>query len=260
MERISIDNMEKKGITGSTLKLIAIVTMLIDHIAAVVLDGYLLNAGFYDNGIDFSAIFAAGFTKLTIIFWINMVMRLIGRLAFPLFCFLLVEGFFYTKSRAKYALRLFLFALISEIPFDMALGFSTDFRPEFHNQNVYFTLLIGLLTIWGLEQFKQWWYFRLSVVLAAILLAILIQPDYGIVGVAAIAFIYQFRKKSNTVAMTAGCAIMTACQPMEITSFFDVYLVHRYNGRRGLKLKYVFYLFYPVHLLILYWIKIMIIG
>lgn len=251
--------MGKKGITGSTLKLIAIVTMLIDHIAAVVLDGYLLNAGFYDNGIDFPAIIAAGFTKLTIIFWIDIVMRLIGRLAFPLFCFLLVEGFFYTKSRAKYALRLFLFALISEIPFDMALGFSTDFRPEFHNQNVYFTLLIGLLTIWGLELFKQW-YFRLLAVMVAILLAILIQPDYGIVGVAAIAVIYQFRKKSNTAAMTAGCTILTVSQIMEVTSFFDVYLVHRYNGRRGLKLKYVFYLFYPVHLLILYWIKILVTG
>lgn len=251
--------MGKKGITGSTLKLIAIVTMLIDHIAAVVLDGYLLNAGFYDNGIDFPAIIAAGFTKLTIIFWIDIVMRLIGRLAFPLFCFLLVEGFFYTKSRAKYALRLFLFALISEIPFDMALGFSTDFRPEFHNQNVYFTLLIGLLTIWGLELFKQW-YFRLLAVMVAILLAILIQPDYGIVGVAAIAVIYQFRKKSNTAAMTARCTILTVSQIMEVTSFFDVYLVHRYNGRRGLKLKYVFYLFYPVHLLILYWIKILVTG
>ena len=119
--------MPQKGFSGSTLKLIAIITMLIDHIGAAVI-ARLLIAG---QGSE-------------LLYKIYYAMRAVGRVAFPIFCFLLVEGFFYTGSRKKYALRLFGFALLSEIPFDLA--FSGKIL-EFGYQNVFFTLLIGLLTI-----------------------------------------------------------------------------------------------------------------
>lgn len=119
--------MPQKGLSGSTLKLIAIITMLIDHIGAAVI-ARLLIAG---QGSE-------------MLYKIYYAMRAVGRVAFPIFCFLLVEGFFYTGSRKKYALRLFGFALLSEIPFDLA--FSGKIL-EFGYQNVFFTLLIGLLTI-----------------------------------------------------------------------------------------------------------------
>ena len=83
---------------------------------------------------------------MTIPWWnIYQVMRFIGRIGFPVFCFLLIEGFLHTSSKKKYATRLFLFALVSEFPFDYAL-FNTPFAPGY--QNVFFTLFLGLLTIW----------------------------------------------------------------------------------------------------------------
>lgn len=243
----------KNGMTGSTLKLIAIITMLIDHIAAVVIDGYLRSVGFGNHLNGMLSVNASAPVLHRNMYYIDLVMRLIGRIAFPIFCFLLVEGFFYTKNRFKYALRLFIFAIISEIPFDMALGLSNNFLPEFSYQNVYFTLLFGLLTIWGLDKFKKW-YLQVPILLLGILIAYFCHTDYDALGVATIAMIYWYHKKSNVKSMLAGCIVLTLGNLVEATSFVDVYLVHKYNGKRGLNLKYIFYLFYPVHLFILYFI------
>lgn len=91
-------NVKQQGISGYWLKVIAVVSMLIDHTSAVILEQI--------PGLEAPAFF----------------MRIIGRAAFPIYCFLLVEGFYHTRSRAKYAGRLFLFALISEVPFDLAFS------------------------------------------------------------------------------------------------------------------------------------------
>lgn len=258
-QNVSTEQKIRKGIPGSTLKIIAIVTMLIDHIAAVVLDGYLVNIGFYNRMTNMFVLAPTETTMTKVIYVIDMVMRLIGRLGFPLFCFLLVEGFFYTKSRTRYAFRLFLFALISEIPFDLALGLTDNYLPEFSYQNVYFTLFLGLLTIWGLNQTKKW-YTRLPILLLGLVVASVLRTDYGALGVATIVLMFVFRKKSNVASMLAGCITLTLGQLLEITSFADVYLVSKYNGERGLKLKYVFYFFYPVHLFILYLIKLLVLN
>lgn len=124
--------------SGGTLKMLAIITMLIDHCGASIVgplrhklpDGSQLG--------DFCQI-------------IYPHMRNIGRLAFPIFCFLLVEGFLHTRNVKKYAFRMFLFALISELPFDYA--FSNQLIRNAH-QNVYFTLLIGLLVMMGMSVFE----------------------------------------------------------------------------------------------------------
>ena len=105
----------KKGcLSGSTLKIIAIIAMAIDHFAAsIILYGILMqqNPSFLGHPVS-----------MTIPWWnIYQVMRFIGRIGFPVFCFLLIEGFLHTSSKKKYATRLFLFALVSEFPFDYAL-------------------------------------------------------------------------------------------------------------------------------------------
>lgn len=117
--------MERKGLSQEGLKLIACLTMLIDHIGAVFVPGYYL---YYS-------------------------MRIIGRIAFPIYCFLLAEGFHYTRSPGKYALRLTIGMVLSEIPFDLAL----EGRLTLAYQSVMVTLLLGLLAAWAMEKCGSWW-------------------------------------------------------------------------------------------------------
>ena len=119
------------------------------------------------------------------------VSRDIGRLAFPIFCFLLVEGFLHTRNPKKYAGRLFLFALISEIPFDLALQ-SGWFDPG--KQNVYFTLLIGLLVLMGLSYFREKPWMQLPVMAAGLLVSWIIDSDYNYKGVFLIIILYLLRQ------------------------------------------------------------------
>lgn len=129
-------------LSGSTLKWIAIVTMLIDHIGAVLFENGFIKA--YNQQL--SGAFSYSVTHA--VWYADIWMRRIGRVAFPIFCFLLVEGFFHTSNRKKYALRLGIFALVSEVPFDLAFRSSIL---EFTYQNVMVTLFIGFLTIWAME-------------------------------------------------------------------------------------------------------------
>ena len=128
------------GLSSSTLKLFACITMLIDHTGASVVLQLLNQPAIRANAARYNQILS-----------VYTVMRQIGRLAFPIFCFLIVEGYYHTHDVRKYMGRLFVFALISEIPFDLALK-PGWFYPL--KQNVYFTLLIGLWTIWTMDQFR----------------------------------------------------------------------------------------------------------
>lgn len=232
---------EQKGIPGSTLKIIAIVTMFIDHAAAIVLERYIPVAPQTANA-----------AALNILYY---VMRGIGRLAFPIFCFLLVEGFFYTRSRLKYAIRLLIFSIISEVPFDLAV-YKKIF--DFSYQNVFFTLLIGFLTIWALDtvkrkEFKRVVNFGLTFVIMAcgMAAAYFLFTDYSFAGVLAIVVMYSLHER-KTEAVLWGCILLTVYSAFEVFALIDTVLVKMYNGKRGLKLKYFFYAFYPAHLLLLY--------
>ena len=106
------------GLTGSTLKLIAIVTMFIDHVGAAIVARILLQ-----YRADIPVITAiCGVMDYHTLYVVYMTLRTIGRIAFPIFCFLLVEGFLHTRDSRKYAMRLGIFALVSEIPFDLAFS------------------------------------------------------------------------------------------------------------------------------------------
>ena len=225
-----------RGLSGSTLKCIAIVTMLIDHIGAVVLARLLLTG---DGGPNTYQVYLA--------------MRDIGRIAFPIFCFLLVEGFEHTKDRKKYALRLLAFAIISEIPFDLAFcGKVIDFA----YQNVFFTLFIGLVTMIAfheVEEKQEWNPFLRGVLLAVIVLAgmgiaYLMQTDYDAKGVMCIMALYVFRKMRG-LQILAGCIAFCWWELPALVAFIPIAF---YNGKRGWNMKYVFYAFYPLHLLVLY--------
>ena len=222
---------EKRGLSGSTLKLIAIVTMLIDHVGLGVVGRLmLLKPQLYD---------------------VYSIMRGIGRIAFPIFIFLLVEGMRKTSNVKKYALRLGAFALLSEIPFDLAFHMEIL---EFTYQNVFFTLFIGLLTIWAMDSAARliegkWLKVLLmaGILAAGAGLAELLRTDYGAKGILCIAvmYIFSFDRRLQLVAES----ISLLWERVAPLAFIPLAF---YNGRRGLKLKYVFYVFYPLHLLLIY--------
>lgn len=244
---------DKPGISGSTLKLIALVTMLVDHIGAVVLIRMILD--------NMTRSGTAGLVPYDTLYQLYNISRGIGRLAFPIFCFLLVEGFQRTGNRLKYALRLGIFALISEIPFDLALSSKVL---EFSYQNVFFTLLIGLLTMMVADAVDKMpektesetvrsimgilkYPIELAVMAAGMLAADLLHTDYDYKGVLCIMVLYFFRWNKLSQCMAGFCAFL-----WERIAPLSFLIVGFYNGKRGLKLKIVFYLFYPLHLLILY--------
>lgn len=234
--------------SGSTLKLIAIVTMLIDHTAATVLLGYISRLSQMQQTGQSAQLFAG-----------YQVMRCIGRTAFPIFCFLLCEGFFHTRNRSKYAGRLLVFALLSELPFDLAIFKGLDWE----HQNVYFTLLIGYLTIWAmhilcrkLRQFPVQLFLANALVLfAGANAAELFGTDYGLSGVVLIAIFYLLHER-RVLSCIAGYISFI----WEAWCFPAFLMIPLYNGKRGLSIKYLFYAFYPAHLLLCYAVERFMIG
>ncbi len=257
MNETSIGKAEvrKKGISGSTIKIIAIIAMLIDHTGAVIIERLLIQLGLNNlNTADLQEMMVF-MTENGNILLLHTIMRsVIGRIGFPIFCFLLVEGFIHTRNVTKYAFRLLAFALISEIPFD--LGFNGKLF-YWGYQNVFFTLFIGLLVmiayraIEGLNTKKFIKVILDIIALAAgIVISMLLKTDYGTqygIGVICIMALYIFRK-NKVHQITAGCITFL----WEITAPLAFIPIGLYNGKRGLRMKYFFYAFYPLHIFILY--------
>ena len=221
------------GVSGSTLKLFAITTMLIDHTGAAVV-GTILNRG---------ALRTMDPELYRTLSTLYRMMRGVGRLAFPVFCFLLVEGFFHTRSVQKYCERLFIFALISELPFDFALKSGVPFWDK---QNVYFTLLLSLICIWMLDELRERPVLQLCAMASCMYLADALKTDYNFKGVFLVAILYLFH--DYRIYQCAAGAAAIAWEDYAPLSFILCYF---YNGKRGLKLRYLFYWFYPGHLIIL---------
>lgn len=244
----------KKGITGNVLKWIAVCSMLIDHSAYILISPVLAANGVYSVA-DCSVAYISGLMEQGSVGWFylayQIMRRIIGRLAFPIYCFCLVEGFLRTSNRKKYTGRLAAFALISEIPFD--LGFYNR-AFDFKHQNVFFTLLIGFLVIWGMDELvkrasekKLFVLGQILLVLAGCALAEWISCDYGFKGILAIVLLYAFHYQRQ-MQLLVGCMAFL-WEPGALLAFIPIGL---YKGKKGRQSKWFFYGFYPVHLLLLY--------
>lgn len=254
------------GISSSALKYVALITMLIDHFGASFLKLYMRVNNAYDQYLNF-----------------YNIVRYIGRISFPIFIFLLVEGLYHTKNIGKYLFRLLLFCFISEIPFDLAFFYKPF---DWEHQNVFFTLLIGLSAIaifklleetrekerveeiykksrrgknCGENRYKKWLknpfvYYSLELVIggAAMVLANFLHTDYKWAGVLAIITAYILKKYPH-LQMWGVCIVLYFCSSTtEIYALFCIPFIRYYNGRRGDMPKWVPYIFYPAHLLILW--------
>lgn len=210
--------------------------------------------------------------------------RYIGRLAFPIYMFLMVNGFHHTKNRTRYALRLALFALLSQIPFSL-MCYGRAFHPKL---NVMVTLLMGLLAIWAGEAMRNHKRLRYICLLPAMFLFVAcylgwIDSDYDTKGILmAVVFWYFYDHKllilvglflsiwnQNILSIVKGLlfgrdiSVPTRWQMTQMFSLLSLPLIFLYNGKPGTlpqnpaakkAVQLGFYAFYPVHMLILWFL------
>ena len=214
-----------------TIKIIACITMLLDHIK-------------YSGPI-----------------FENFITQYLGRLSFPLFAFLLVEGYTHTSDLKKYIKRLFIFGIISQIPFML-------FRSlvgEWIMLNIMFTLLFGLMCIMVYEKIERK-YISIPLVILIILLGEFLRVDYGWFGVTSIFVMYLLKDKKELLPLIYGVIILifyyllVGLENMLSTEYLlqilfvwlSTFVINMYNGEKGIGVKYFFYCFYPIHMLIVY--------
>ncbi len=236
------------GFSGSFLKILACITMVMDHFAASFMIAYSHVHPFKHYQTE-----------------IYEVLRNLGRIAFPVFIFLLIEGLYHTKNAGKYALRLLLFALISEIPFDLA--FSKKFF-TMSKQNIYWTLLIGFLSCYAIKRMKEEYEKAFPKKKKTAVYAVLLIPaltigalacglagwmrvDYKMAGVQAILAAFLLRPIPVLQALVIPLILLQSSN-REWYAFLAVIPLLYYNGLRGRQIRYLFYIFYPLHLLLLY--------
>lgn len=246
--------LEKKrreiGFSHNALIIIAMFTMLIDHIGYVLIQNgklYGYDQALYENAISLDA------AKPWILLF--TICRMIGRISFPIYAFLIVEGFRKTSSVFKYILRILLFAIISEIPFDLIVFNKCLTRECFALQNVLFTYFIALIMLVSIRFLNNISEF-LSVIPAAIAIfaCYLLKTDYWLEGILLIYVFYMFRYDLNLKCLLA--LIITFVMSLERYYGFgavSIFFIYFYDGQKGyLDLKRIHYIFYPLHMFILY--------
>ena len=219
------------------------------------------------------------------------ILNYIGRISFPIFAFQLTQGYLHTKNKGKYGIRLFLFALISQIPFALFIQmFNNDGS---YKLNIFFTLLLGFICIYvydfmlhfnqdpkrqnqlitekeSYSLFNSYYLKKLIAVIAVLCIAYLgdvIHVDYGLWGILIIFSFYLFR--TDKLAMTLSFIVLVILKYgiwiiqygfqieyilLATFTMASLFFITKYNGKKGKNLKYLFYLFYPIHLLLLYFI------
>ncbi len=240
--------------TGQVLKWLAVISMVLDHIGIVCI-GPLLESL---PDLSLSSLYYGaenGSGQQAFLCWAAFILRAIGRLAFPIFCFLLTEGFRHTRNLKNYIGRMTLFALIAEIPFDLAI-YGSFWYPE--SQNVFFTLLIGLFVLYGFQKIDQncigidlTFLLKILVVSGGCAAAFCFKTDYDIYGILFIALLFLLRDDRQKQVFFGILMAM-----LEYTAVFAFIPIWFYNGKPGTRrFRYFFYWFYPVHLLVLWGIQ-----
>ena len=206
----------KYSLTAAQLRILALGLMLLDHAGRVLFPGQL---------------------------W----MVCLGRLAFPIFAFQTAEGYWHTSDFKRYCQRMAVFALISELPFNL-MAFGSLFYPA--HQNVMFTLLLGLIACRLYDRGKSWG------MIPVFLTAAVLRPDYGVIGVATVLLFYVFREEKSaqllllTLLNGLGYGLLSL-QTFAVLAWVPISLYRGEKGRGGTWLQYGSYVFYPLHMLLL---------
>lgn len=263
LTRINQKSIKIRLFSGKAIKIIATFSMVLDHFCKIVCRSYLDNVlvPISKNGqISFGSI-------VSIDQFIRFKLYPIGEVAFPLFCFMISEGFVHTHSRKKYFLSMLMFAFLSELPFDIAFfesfsRFEGTFPFYWQYQNVFFTLALGIATLCIIDRLEHFFaephrkhkiiIIEIFCILLMTSFANLIRSDYGGYGILLISCFFIFRKNRiyQIICLLLVFILCTGNQPT-ISIICASVLILLYNGARGqIHRKYSFYLFYPAHIII----------
>lgn len=241
-------NWRQIAVTGTKLKIYACISMVLYSISVSVIQNGLIKINQYSSQDELKSALAVNPDLMIISSWAS-ILKILGGLSVPVFAFLLVEGFLKTGSFKRYFLTMLIFAVISEVPYDFAM-YGKFF--DLTMQNPLFTLTICLIMLYGLRMFDKGKgamhrFVQIMIVLSTLLWVSLIRGDIGLCTVVLTAIYYLLREHKGT-RLLLGSMISI----MYISGPLSVYPLFMYNGQRGWnKNKYLFYIFYPLHLLLL---------
>lgn len=216
----------KKGLSQEGLKGIACCAMLLDHIGSLLVDSIWL--------------------------------RIIGRLAFPIYCFLLVEGIHHSRDLKKYQNRLILAVILAELPFDLAFSGGLDFD----SCSVMVTLLLGFWMVLAVRNVQSGW--KWAVVVPFFVIAEVLRTDYAGTGLLMI-LLFELTRGGSRWLQATGMVLLNwmgspvygvPLQLYAVPALIPIYLYHGRKVTRSKWVQWVFYLFYPVHLLVLWLISV----
>lgn len=193
----------------------------------------------------------------------HLIFRLIGRLAFPLFAWLIANGFKHTKNVYKYLGRLIILAFISQYPFQLFMGINN--QPTNH-LNIFFTLALGLAGL-IISSSKMGKFVKTISILVLLSVAEIFQVDYGMFGVLSILVFHRFYTHHLKTfffqvliwSLSLIYSFLTSFGSsinLNIFSVFSIFIIKSYNLQPGKSPKWLFYSFYPAHLLVIYLIKL----
>lgn len=230
MERI------RSFMTGANLKRIALISMLIDHFAvAILFQGISLNSFHFSADINYLA-------QL-----LYSPLRMLGRLAFPLYIYLLIEGFHHTSSRVNYFKRMAVLCIVSEVPYDLAL---TNQMFDWNHQNIFFQLMLLMILFYFLEKFEIQPGKKLLALFPIMILAEYARIDYGMFGIIAGFIMYEAYGSKVREGLSVIPAFLFSYQSYFV--YFSGILIYLYNGERGRVNKHFHYWAYPGHLFFYY--------
>ncbi len=227
-----IINDKKIDLSASTLKIIAILAMVLDHSVAV-------------------------FTDRSSVF--EVLLRVPGRIVMPIMCYFIAEGFFYTRNKPKFFIRLFIFACISHIPY--ILCFDGTF---FNMTSVMWSLCLGYLALWVAKSDNIKLYLKITIICLCCIMAVPANWNYiGVLWILSFGLLRGNFKAQMTIMVCIGYFFnfLPYIQDLAYRNFYQagiilaIPLLYLYNGRRGCGgkvMKWGFYMFYPIHLLAIY--------
>lgn len=246
MERLG--NTRPSGLHAGNLRAWGMLFAIAGIVSRSILQNRMLGVGLHSMQ-ELMELMQASDTAMAIA-TVALVLQAVETVAVPIFAFLLAEGFLHTSDWKKYLLRVVGLAVLTEIPYDLAMNGKVL---EFGSQNPVFALVLGLVMLYLFERFAGKKLICVVMAVAGILWAVMLKVDHGVPLLLMLCVIRLFKNKRMFMGFSgmAAAALCTGISPFYLAAPMGFLAIHFYNGERGNSSRLVNYLFYPMTLLVI---------